>query len=109
MTQYVPLAEARHLPFWRRPITLLFLVAGALPIAFVTWSALLNNFVIEVAQFNGPDIGWLHTMREIMREISGYMAAGVTGVSPLLALLIPCYLLPGNETTLTRFAVIPAQ
>lgn len=69
----VKLADARTLPFWRRPITLLFLIAAAMPIAFSTWSALLNNFVIEVAGFDGSDIGWLHTVR----EIPGFFAIGV--------------------------------
>ena len=48
-------------------------MALAMPIAFNTWSALLNNFVIEVAQFDGSDIGWLHTVR----EIPGFLAIGV--------------------------------
>jgi len=61
----ISLAQGRMLPFWRRPITLLFLMAIAMPVAFNTWSALLNNFVIEVANFDGADIGVLHTMREI--------------------------------------------
>ncbi|MDF9303660.1 MFS transporter [Tritonibacter mobilis] len=61
----ISLAQGRTLPFWRRPITLLFLMAIAMPVAFNTWSALLNNFVIEVANFDGADIGVLHTMREI--------------------------------------------
>ncbi|MFW2541280.1 MFS transporter [Primorskyibacter sp. 2E107] len=69
----VPLHEARSLPIWRRPITLLFLMAVAMPLSFATWSALLNNFVIEVAQFDGSDIGWLHTVR----EIPGFLAIGV--------------------------------
>ncbi|MGO4916185.1 MFS transporter [Pseudogemmobacter sp. W21_MBD1_M6] len=68
-----PLAEARHLPRWRRPQTLLFLMAFAMPIAFATWSALLNNFVIEVAHFDGVHIGWLHTVR----EVPGFLAIGV--------------------------------
>ena len=55
--------EAKGLPFWRRPVALLFLMALAMPIAFNTWSALLNNFVIEVADFDGSDIGLLHTVR----------------------------------------------
>ena len=76
MTKTVPLAEARHLPLWRRPITLLFLMAAAMPIAFSTWSALLNNFVIEVAGFDGSDIGWLHTVR----EIPGFFAIGVIAI-----------------------------
>ena len=61
------------MPFWRRPITLLFLTAAAMPVAFATWSALLNNFVIEVASFDGADIGLLHTVR----EIPGFLAVGV--------------------------------
>ena len=63
MTQYVTLQDAKRLPLWRRPIALLFLMALAMPIAFNTWSALLNNFVIEAANFDGADIGLLHTVR----------------------------------------------
>lgn len=67
------LSDARHLPLWRRPVTLLFLMAAAMPVAFSTWSALLNNFVIAAADFDGADIGWLHTVR----EIPGFLAVGV--------------------------------
>lgn len=73
MIRVTPLDQARHLPVWRRPTTLLFLMAAAMPVAFATWSALLNNFVIEVANFDGSDIGWLHTVR----EIPGFFAIGV--------------------------------
>ena len=69
----LPLQNARQLPLWRRPITLLFLMAVAMPLAFNTWSALLNNFVIEVGGFDGAKIGWLHTVR----EIPGFLAIGV--------------------------------
>ena len=72
----VTLRDAGTLPFWRRPITLLFLMAAAMPIAFATWSALLNNFVIEVGGFNGSHNGWLHTVR----EIPGFLAIGVIAV-----------------------------
>ena len=48
-------------------------MAAAMPLSFATWSALLNNFVIEVAAFDGVDIGWLHTVR----EIPGFLAVGV--------------------------------
>ena len=69
----VTLADAERLPRWRRPESLLFLMAFAMPIAFATWSALLNNFVIEAARFSGVEIGWLHTVR----EIPGFLAIGV--------------------------------
>jgi hypothetical protein len=65
MIEFLKLDEASGQPFWRRPIALLFVMAMAMPIAFFTWYALLNNFVKEVADFNGADIGLLHTIREI--------------------------------------------
>ncbi|MEO1638389.1 MAG: MFS transporter [Pseudomonadota bacterium] len=69
----VRLEDTHMLPLWRRPVALLFVMAIAMPVAFATWSALLNNFVIEVAGFDGSDIGWLHTVR----EIPGFFAIGV--------------------------------
>ncbi len=65
MFEKITLADSAQLPVWRRPIALLFVIAFAMPIAFSTWLALLNNFVIEVADFDGGDIGLLHTVREI--------------------------------------------
>jgi hypothetical protein len=69
----MPLSETDRLPRWRRPEALLYLMAAAMPLSFATWSALLNNFVIEVASFTGKEIGWLHTVR----EIPGFLAIGV--------------------------------
>ena len=74
--QIVTLAEALKSPIWRRPIFLLFVMAAAMPIAFATWSALLNNFVIEMANFDGGDIGLLHSVR----EIPGFLAVGVIAI-----------------------------
>jgi predicted MFS family arabinose efflux permease len=65
MIDFLTLDDAKDQPFWRRPITLLFVMALAMPIAFFTWYALLNNFVKDVADFDGSDIGLLHTVREI--------------------------------------------
>ncbi|WP_282094030.1 MFS transporter [Epibacterium ulvae] len=76
MFDRVPLSDLDAQPKWRRPIVLLFLMALAMPIAFNAWLALLNNFVIEVAQFDGADIGLLHTVR----EIPGFLAIGVIAV-----------------------------
>lgn len=69
----ITLEDAARLPAWRRPVALLVLMAAGMPIAFATWSALLNNFVIERAGFTGVEIGWLHTVR----EIPGFLAIGV--------------------------------
>lgn len=65
MIEFLTLKEAKDQPVWRRPTALLFVMALAMPIAFFTWYALLNNFVQEVAGFDGADIGVLHTIREI--------------------------------------------
>jgi len=50
---------------WRSPYALLAIMTVAMPLAFSTWYALLNNFVVERAQFNGADIGLLQSVREI--------------------------------------------
>ncbi|TMV83534.1 MFS transporter [Thioclava sp. BHET1] len=68
-----PLSEVHRLPRWRQPAMLLVLMAVAQPIAFATWNALLNNFVIEAAHFDGVQIGWLQSVR----EVPGLLAIGV--------------------------------
>ena len=79
MFRTVTMTEAQALPRWRRPAALLLLMAFAMPLAFSTWSALLNNFVIEMAGFTGVEIGWLHSIREV---------PGLLAVSVILLLLI---------------------
>ena len=94
------LADAAHLPPWRRPVALLFVVAAAMPVAFATWSALLNNFVIEVASFDGADIGTLHTVR----EIPGFLAVGVIALILVMheqVLMLISLALLGVATALT--------
>ncbi|WP_420861122.1 MFS transporter [Algirhabdus cladophorae] len=76
MTTEVSLAEAKSLPIWRQPIALLVLMAIAMPLAFSTWNAALNNFVKDVAGFDGADLGLLHSIR----EIPGFFAVGVIAV-----------------------------
>jgi len=50
---------------WQTPIMLLVLMSVAMPVAFSTWSALLNNFVVERAAFTGVEIGILQSLREV--------------------------------------------
>lgn len=102
MIRCVPLSTSRELPLWQRPVTLLFLMAAAMPVAFATWSALLNNFVIEVAGFDGSDIGWLHTVR----EIPGFLAVGVIALIMLMheqVLGLVALLLLGVATAVTAY------
>jgi len=76
MKENFSISHAYNLPKWRRPQALLILMAVALPLAFSVWSALLNNFVVEVIRFDGLDIGVLHTIR----EIPGFLAVGVISI-----------------------------
>ena len=96
----VPLSDAPTLPRWRRPEALLMLFAAIMPVAFATWSALLNNFTIEVAGFDGHDIGWLHTVR----EVPGFLAVGVIAIILFVreqVLALVSLLLLGVATALT--------
>ena len=65
--------NAYSLPFWRRPIALLALMVFGMHMGFATWMALLNNFVHERANFDGSDLGWLQSVR----EIPGFFAVAV--------------------------------
>ncbi|WP_322804394.1 MFS transporter [Vibrio alfacsensis] len=61
---------------WKTPQNFLLLISIIVPIAFSTWMALLNNFVIEKANFDGADIGLLQSVR----EIPGFLAFTVVFV-----------------------------
>jgi hypothetical protein len=47
-----------------------------MPVAFNTWSAMLNNFALEQAAFTGVEIGWLQSLR----EVPGFLAFTVVFV-----------------------------
>ncbi len=47
------------------PQMLLLLMAFVMPLTFSVWNALLNNFVIDKAQFSGAEIGILQSLREV--------------------------------------------
>lgn len=98
----MPLSEAGRLPVWRRPVSLLIVMAAAMPVAFATWSALLNNFVVEVARFDGADIGLLHSVR----EIPGLLAVGVIALLLVIreqVLGLVALLVLGLATAVTAF------
>jgi hypothetical protein len=61
--------------------TLLYIMSIAMIFAFSAWVSLLNNFVIEVANFDGSQIGILQSLR----EIPGFLAFTVI----LVLLFIP--------------------
>ena len=102
MNDEFSISNVSTLSKWRRPEALLILMAIALALAFSVWSALLNNFVVEIIRFDGLDIGLLHTIR----EIPGFLAVGVISIllffrEQTLALLMLCVL--GLATAVTAW------
>ncbi len=102
MIDFLRLDDAKDQPIWRRPITLLFLMALAMPVAFFTWYALLNNFVQEVAAFDGADIGLLHTVREIPGFLSFLVIFLIIAVREQVLGLVSLMLL-GAATAVTAW------
>ena len=86
----------------RRPELLLMLMAAGVPLSFATWRALLNNFAIEVVQFDGASMGILQSIR----EIPGFLALGVVFVLIWMreqTLAVVSLALLGLGTALTGF------
>jgi len=50
---------------WRRPEILLILLAVAMPLAFSTWQALINNFAVDEVGYTGIEMGILQSLREV--------------------------------------------
>ena len=60
---------------------LLYIMAVSMMFSFSAWMSLLNNFVIEVASFDGSQIGILQGLR----EIPGFLAFTVVLVTLIIA------------------------
>ena len=60
---------------------LLYIMALSMSFSFAAWMSLLNNFVIEVAFFDGSQIGIL----QAIREIPGFLAFTVVLVTIIIA------------------------
>lgn len=87
---------------WRRADVLLILMAVAMPLAFSTWQALLNNFAIDEAGYTGVEIGILQSLR----EIPGFLSFAVVFVLLLVreqALAVMSLALLGIGTAITGF------
>lgn len=61
---------------WRRPEVLLMLMSSASGLSFAVWSTLINNYAVEIARFDGYDMGILQSVR----EIPGFLAFAVVFV-----------------------------
>lgn len=87
-------------PSWRTPTALLFIMAAAMPLSLGTWMALINNFAVERAAFDGADIGMLQSVR----EIPGFLSFAVVFLLLLFreqTLAMVALLLLGIGTALT--------
>lgn len=87
---------------WKRPETLLLLMAGGVPLSFATWQALLNNFAVGSASFTGAEIGMLQSLR----EVPGFMAFAVVFVLLVMreqTLALVSLALLGVGTAITGF------
>ena len=73
---------------WKTPKNLLLVMTVAMTIAFATWMALLNNFVIDKAGFTGVEIGILQSIR----EIPGFLAFTAVFVLMLIKEQVFAYL-----------------
>lgn len=57
--------SSSSLRWHQQPHILLMITAAAMPISFVSWTALINNFAVEQAAFSGREIGILQSLREV--------------------------------------------
>ena len=79
---------------------LLYILTISMMFSFSAWISLLNNFVIEVASFDGSQIGILQSIR----EIPGFLAFTVVLVTIIIAqqrLVYISIMLLGLGTALT--------
>ncbi len=91
-----------HWSYLRSPEMLLMLMASAVPLSFATWSAMINNFSIEMAGFTGREFGILQSIR----EVPGFLAFAVVFFLLLMreqTLALISLLLLGLGTALTGF------
>ncbi len=96
-----PMNLPKAIPF-RRPETLLLLMAIAVPLSFAAWRTLLNNFAIERAAFTGQEMGILQSLR----EVPGFLAFGVVFLLLIMReqrLALISLVLLGIGTALTGF------
>ncbi len=81
---------------------LLYVMSISMVVSFSAWMSILNNFTIEVASFDGSQIGILQSLR----EIPGFLAFTVILVLAFIAqqrLVYISMLLLGFGTSLTGF------
>ena len=85
---------------WRSREMLLLIMAIAMPLSFATWRGLLNNFAVELAEFDGKDMGLLQSLR----EVPGFLSFAVVFAMILMRqqpLTLLTLLLLGFGTALT--------
>ncbi|MEL6479173.1 MAG: MFS transporter [Pseudomonadota bacterium] len=94
------LQDAARLPRWRRPEALLLLMSMAVWFGLSLWMVLINNFAHEIAKFDGSDIGWLQSVREIPGFLA-FLVIVVIRFIPEQRLAILSLVLLGGATMVT--------
>lgn len=97
------LSDAHTLPRWRRPEALLLLMSTAVWFGLSLWMVLINNFAVEIAAFDGSDIGWLQSVREIPGFLAFLVVFVIRFIPEQRLALISLVLLGGATMVTSQF------
>lgn len=84
----------------RRVIGLLVVAGFFLSFGFNSWSALFNNFAVEMLSLDAQQVGWIQSLREIP-GLLGFVLAWIVIVMPEMRLTGLCVVLMGAGLLLT--------
>ena len=95
--------EVDHLPRWRRPEAMLLFMQGGVLFGLSTWMVLINNFAVEVASFDGRDMGWLQTVREIPGFLAFLVVLLIRYLREQTVAIVALFLLGGATMVTSQF------
>jgi predicted MFS family arabinose efflux permease len=87
---------------WQNPANALIIMSAANYLSFATWNALHTNFAVNVLDFNGAEIGILHTVREIPGFLS-FAAVFLLRIMREQTLALLSLMLIGGGVAITGF------
>lgn len=103
MRQTVFIDEIDHLPAWRRPEAMLMLMQAGVWLSLSVWMVLVNNFAVELAAFDGRDIGWLQTVREIPGFLAFLVILLLRWVREQTLALVSIFVLGASTMAVSQF------
>ena len=102
-SQMILIDEVDHLPRWRRPEAMLLAMSMGVWFGLSLWMVLINNFAVEVAQFDGSDIGWLQSVREIPGFLAFLVVFLIRFLREQTIAIISIFLLGGATMVTSEF------